>query len=174
MEIMLDLETMGNTPRAPIVAIGAIEFTPGCSALGRGFYAQVNLEDSARFGEMDASTVLWWMQQDTAARQALYLGDRMMLAPALMEFSRWLESCIDGPSSVGLWGNGAAFDNVILRNAYARTGLPTPWQFWQDRCFRTVRALHPLVQPPERVGVHHNALDDAKHQALHLLQILQE
>lgn len=168
---MLDLETMGNTPQAPIVAIGAIEFTPGRAELGRGFYARIDLEDSARFGAMDASTVLWWMQQEDAARRELYAGDRLLLAPALAEFSRWLESCEGGASSVGVWGNGAAFDNVILRNAYARTSLPTPWKVWQDKCYRTVRGLYPETPQPARLGVHHNALDDAKHQARHLLAI---
>jgi exodeoxyribonuclease VIII len=61
--VMVDLETMGNGPAAAIVAIGAVEFDPDTGQLGREFYREVDLEDSAfRGGVIDASTVLWWMR----------------------------------------------------------------------------------------------------------------
>jgi DNA polymerase III epsilon subunit-like protein len=37
MDVMLDLETMGNGPDAAIVAIGAIEFDPAAERLGAPF-----------------------------------------------------------------------------------------------------------------------------------------
>lgn len=70
-----------------------------------------------------------------------------------------------------VWGNGASFDNVILRGAYARNSTPAPWAWWNDRCYRTIKALHREV-PMERLGTHHNALDDAISQALHLIRML--
>jgi hypothetical protein len=41
--LMLDLETMGNKPNAPIVAIGAVFFDPATGELGPQFYTAVNL-----------------------------------------------------------------------------------------------------------------------------------
>lgn len=41
--LMIDLETMGNKPAAPIVAIGAVFFAPKSSELGAEFYMAVNL-----------------------------------------------------------------------------------------------------------------------------------
>jgi exodeoxyribonuclease VIII len=90
------------------------------------------------------------------------------LAPiegALYEFANWLPKGRDWV----LWGNGAAFDNVILRNSYVRCSIEAPWQFWQDRCFRTVASSSPMKRVAE--GVAHNALDDAITQAKHLIKI---
>ena len=78
---------------------------------------------------------------------------------------------MNGVRNVCIWGNGAAFDNVILRTAYERLGLKAPWNFWDDRCFRTVKALHPEVEYVKS-GAAHNALDDAKNQALYLMKVL--
>jgi hypothetical protein len=66
-----------------------------------------------------------------------------------------------------LWGNGASFDNAILAHAYARCGATPPWKFWNDRCYRTVAAL--TATPRQQGGTHHNALDDARSQAEHLI-----
>lgn len=170
MNVMLDLETMGNGPQAAIVAIGAVEFSLETGDLGSEFYAPVSLASAAQAGgEMDASTVLWWMQQSDEAR-ALFKVPGRPLADALQAFTQWVgnHGTYDG---VCVWGNGATFDNVILASAYRRLNAPRPWPFWGDRCYRTVKAMHPNV-PLTRVGVHHNALDDAKSQALHLIAML--
>jgi exodeoxyribonuclease VIII len=46
-----------------------------------------------------------------------------------------------------------------------------PWRHWNDRCYRTVKSLYPDVKL-ERVGTHHNAVDDAESQARHLIAML--
>jgi exodeoxyribonuclease VIII len=71
-----------------------------------------------------------------------------------------------------LWGNGAVFDNTILGNAYFITGRKPPWNPWDDRCYRTVKALFKWIPADERQGTYHNALDDAMHQTKHLIKIL--
>jgi DNA polymerase III epsilon subunit-like protein len=43
IDVMLDLETMGNGPRAAIVAIGAVEFDPDTGTVGERFYRAVDL-----------------------------------------------------------------------------------------------------------------------------------
>lgn len=72
---------------------------------------------------------------------------------------------------VRIWGNGADFDNVILASVYKRIGMEQPWLYRNNRCYRTLKALHPEI-PIERVGTHHNAVDDAESQARHLLAIM--
>ena len=116
-DVMLDLETMGNGPRAAIVAIGAVEFDPETGTVGERFYQAVDLATAVSMGgEMDASTVLWWMQQGDEARAAFAKGGAH-LSKALMDFSTWLHER-GAPDDVRVWGNGAAFDNVILASAY--------------------------------------------------------
>ena len=163
--VMLDLETMGTGPNAAIIAIGAVEFDRE-GLTENEFYATVSLESCAKVGlSIEAGTVLWWMKQDEAARNEFIGKQGFPVYEALQSFSKWF------PKGAKVWGNGAAFDNVILRNAYSVLGYDAPWPFWDDRCYRTVRAEAPTVQPVTRVGTYHNALDDAKTQALQLIEI---
>jgi len=167
-DVMLDLETMGNGPLAAIIAIGAVEFNIQTGAIGERFYAVVDLASSVQAGGViDASTVLWWMRQSDEARGA-FAASGVSLAAALQQFAGWMENRGIG---VRVWGNGAAFDNVILASAYRALSLPVPWRFWNDRCYRTIKSLHPAI-PMQRVGTYHNAVNDAESQARHLLAIL--
>lgn len=170
MNVMLDLETMGNGPNAAIVAVGAVLFDPVTNSLGPTFYRCVDLKTSVLAGgEIDADTVMWWLRQTKAARDGI-IKDGLPIQQVLGEFAKFL-----GPLGdfVKIWGNGAAFDNVILAQAYHRSGLSVPWHHWNDRCYRTMKALRPDVKM-ERAGTHHNAIDDAKSQALHLMAVLKE
>lgn len=168
-DIMLDLETMGSGPNAAIVAIGAIEMDLERHLLGERFYAVVDLASSiAAGGVMDPSTVLWWMRQSDDARQAL-LEDGEPIETVLQLLADWLGESAP-PEEIRIWGNGAAFDNVILAEAYRRLDMEVPWKFWHDRCYRTLKAQHPGVPAPN-TGTKHNAIDDAERQALHLLAI---
>lgn len=165
MHVMMDLETMGTRPDAPIVSIGAVGFDK--TSILREFHAAVDLGSAIASGAVvDASTIMWWLQQSDEARAALVAPDPYSIVGALTELSRW----IDWDKALGVWGNGATFDNVILRQSYHRTAVACPWPFWKDRCYRTVKSMYPTVAL-ERSGTHHKALDDARSQALHLIEI---
>lgn len=166
MQIMLDIETMGNGSQAAIIAVGAVAFD--INGVHAKFYAQCTLESSVKAGlVMDTSTVLWWLRQSEQARAAFEYNEKAdPLSEALMGFSVF---CWENQVS-GMWGNGATFDNVIMSNAYKLTGLEQPWKFWHDRCYRTVKSMYPDVELV-RTGTHHNAVDDAESQALHLIDI---
>lgn len=167
--VMLDLETMGNGPDAAIVAIGAIAFDLDASQIGPGYYNRVELESSVKLGGViDASTVTWWLAQGDEARSEIARPGGMHIAEALQSFAEWMGVTA---KDTAVWGNGASFDNVILRGAYQRAGHSVPWAWWNDRCYRTVKSLHRDV-PFERLGTHHNALSDATSQALHLIKML--
>lgn len=160
---MLDLETMGNKPGCPIIAIGAVEFAKG--ELGREFYAQINLESAMHYGlKPNGDTIMWWMKQSEEARAAFKDNEKAYeLTIALKMFRDWL-----APDSE-VWGNGADFDNTILAAAYDACGMVAPWKFYNNRCYRTMKSLFKNV-PVDRVGTYHNALDDAKTQAMHLMK----
>ena len=160
--IMIDLETMGTGPSAAIIAIGAVEFDE--NSIGRKFYEVVTLESSvANGGVIDPSTVMWWLGQSEEARETIRVHG-MHINVVLAKFSQW----IDYSDELQIWGNGAGFDNVILETAYQRSGHECPWKFFNNRCYRTVKALYPEVDAV-RSGVHHNALDDAITQAQHMI-----
>ncbi len=166
--VMLDLETLGNGNEASIISIGACRFNPmRPGKIEDSFHVAVCADSSTRIGlKIDASTVMWWLHADRqAAREQLAQHERMDIMIALDGFAQWI-----GEDPV-VWGNGATFDNVILRNAYRLAGLPCPWMFYNDRCYRTFKALAPSVKL-QREGTHHDALHDAISQAKHMQAIV--
>lgn len=170
-DCMLDLETMGNGPNAAIVAIGAVLFDDVYGRTGEDFYSVVDLESSVNMGGIiDASTVQWWLRQAPDARLEIN-GDTpgRHLAAVLADFAEFIQTH-SNPGHVRMWGNGAAFDNVILASAYRRSGIIQPWKHCNDRCYRTIKAEHPGIVMDRR-GIHHHARDDALSQAHHLIQI---
>lgn len=178
LECMVDLETLGNRNDAVILSIGACLFRPnGDGVASDAFEVFVDPKSCVDSGlVMDTSTVMWWMgsgcKNDAERAKMNEARDLMVekqtkavpLRTALARFSAWFGG--DKP----IWGNGATFDNVILRNAYRAAGLDCPWQFWNDRCYRTMKNLAPDVKL-QRQGTHHSAMWDAISQAVHLQQI---
>lgn len=179
-EIMLDLETMATTPNAAIVSIGAVIFSPHEDSediLGSEFYRKIDLRSSSESGgEIDPETVTWWLNQSKDAQSQTFdglVGNRRIYnhSEVLRQFSDWLSIVAPDEKDRAVWGNGVAMDNVILGNAYKRIGMSQPWSFRGDRCYRTMKSLYPDVKMDPRIGTYHNALDDAKNQALHLAKI---
>lgn len=166
---MVDLETMSSSSNAAIVSIGAVVFTIEDGIFDQ-HYSVISLQSSLDVGlEMSASTVMWWMEQDEAARKALTPKVTHTLSAALVSLSSQLLPHKD----IRVWGNGATFDNVILRNAYNKAGIAAPWSYRHDRCYRTVRSMLDTEGElkPENTAKH-NALADAECQALHLIAML--
>ena len=123
---------------------------------------------------IDVDTVKWWMKQSDEARSE-FQKESVELNYALANFGMWCDNedakardnC--NCANIELWGNGANFDNSLLKAAYDKVGLEAPWEFWNDRCYRTLKAMYPHIKIPARVGTHHNALDDAISQVNHLI-----
>lgn len=168
--VMIDLETFGTAHDAMIVAIGAVKFDPmDKNADIDSFHAIIAPASCEPFKfSMSADTVMWWMHPDRSEARKFLLADECVdLVTALDGLAAWY-----GPDSLPTWGNGASFDNVILRTAFERVGIPCPWMFYHDRCYRTMKgfALHVDMK---REGTHHNALHDAVSQARHLQAIVE-
>ncbi|EBH5163888.1 3'-5' exoribonuclease [Salmonella enterica] len=173
--LMVDLETMGNGPYAPVISIGAVFFDLKTRETGEDFLVNISLESSMRYrARPDASTILWWMEQGEDARKSL-TNDTQELSTALSWLSDFIAKHAN-PKFVQVWGNGASFDCVILRNSYALAGHQAPWQWRNDRDVRTIVELGKAIGfDPKRdmpfEGTRHNALDDAIHQAKYVSAI---
>ncbi|EEV8598895.1 exonuclease, partial [Escherichia coli] len=57
--LMIDLETMGKNPDAPIISIGAIFFDPQTGDMGPEFSKTIDLETAG--GVIDRDTIKWWL-----------------------------------------------------------------------------------------------------------------
>jgi len=172
-DIMLDSETLGTRPGCVVLSIGAVAFGPK-GLLDDGFYIVVNRHSCEVLGLHTAkSTLDWWSQQSREAQQVLLeadLPDRSHnLTEALAKFDEYVEK--HGGKQVRMWGNGADFDNPIIGECYHAAGKPPRWGTYNNRCYRTLKNLLPTVRY-KREGTHHNALDDAKTQALHAVDLL--
>lgn len=180
VHVMVDMETMGKKPNAPIVSIGAVLFDPATGSLGATFYKVVSLESAVSWGaEIDPSTVIWWLKQSSEARSAIVNDDAIKLDDALLMFTDFVEENVTGGrKKAQVWGNGATFDNTILRSSFDLACLDCPWDYWNDRDVRTMVELGKAVgfDPKTAIpfeGDRHNALADAKHQARYISAIWQ-
>ncbi|EFI9717784.1 3'-5' exoribonuclease [Escherichia coli] len=176
--LMIDLETMGTNTNAPIVVIGAVFFDPQTGEIGPVFYIVVSLTDAMNTGAVpDGGTIEWWLKQSSEARAAI-LTDQVKLRDALSRFREFINEYSD-EKFVQVWGNGATFDNAILRTSYERLDIPCPWRYHNDRDVRTIVELGKTIDFDARTvipfeGVRHNALDDARHQAKYVTATIQK
>ena len=176
--LMIDLETMGTNTNAPIVVIGAVFFDPQTGEIGPVFYIVISLTDAMNTGAVpDGGTIEWWLKQSSEARAAI-LTDQVKLKDALSRFREFINEYSD-EKFVQVWGNGATFDNAILRTSYERLDIPCPWRYHNDRDVRTIVELGKTIGFDARTtipfeGVPHNALDDARHQAKYVSAIWQK
>ena len=170
IDVMLDLETLATDQGAIVTSIGAVKMDMDTLDIQEHSKFVMNLywQDQFKRGRTcDPGTVRWWLGRSDEARRAI------LEKPLLDNNDRVLQAFKFYMIDVnGLWGNGADFDCGILRSLFETYELETPWKHWQHRCFRTMKNLHREVEEPDRGGTHHNAYDDALHQARWLMRIL--
>ncbi|TJF21580.1 exonuclease [Escherichia coli] len=173
--LSVDLETMGTNPDAPINSIGGKFFDPETGEMGPEFSKTIDAKTGG--GTVDISTIEWWLVQSSEARSAI-LVNQIPLDDALLQFREFISEHSD-EKFVQVWGNGATFDNAILRRSYERQGIPCPWRYCNDRDVRTIVELGKTIGFDARTaipfeGVPHNALDDARQQAKYVSVIWQK
>lgn len=175
LHLMLDLETWSTRPHATIISIGACFFDPNAAEPGVGekFYVAINPAEPLHSVHVDPETIMWWMSPERREALDAWLAEsKVSMFDGLFGLSEWVRE-VAGDAPVCLWGNGAAFDNVLLATAFRVAGIEPFWTFWNDLCYRTIKRLAPDIKIL-RTGTYHNALDDAVSQALHLQAILRK
>lgn len=161
--IMVDLETLGTTPQAPIISIGAVFFDPETGETGNSFHEKIEFGSACAGRTIDPCTIAWWFKQDDEARHSVLESGRSQDAAIRM----FAEFVLDGEPDA-IWGNGATFDISILEDIYRQHKLRCPWPFWSVRDVRTiVDCAQGIVDRKsfEFEGTQHDALADALHQA---------
>ncbi|TWD58149.1 uncharacterized protein DUF5051 [Agrobacterium vitis] len=165
-DIMIDIEKLGTRPGSVIASIGAVEFDQITGKFGRELYVVVDMVSAEKAGlTIDASTVLWWMQKTAEARESTF-AEGYNINTCLWELSHFVTNI--APNRV--WAHGPAFDLVLLESAYRVTQLICPWNYKQMRDTRTLLDIAGVEIEP--FGTHHNALDDAKAQALAVIEAM--
>lgn len=168
--LMLDIETLDTKPTAIVLSIGAIIFDPNSSELSDRMYAVLNQHDQRMKNRTESlETLAWWRGQSDEAK-AVLSGSRDPTYDTLLLLADWIKA----HEITAVWGNGVGFDNVIVRDLFNCFEIKSPWPFYLDRCYRTIKAIgkaNNIAEVPF-VGTKHNALDDAINQAVNLQRFI--
>lgn len=161
-DVMFDLETFGKAPGCALRSIGAVFFDMHGN-FGPEYYRNIDKQSCVDAGlSLDPETVAWWEKQSVAAQQAL-LTNPQPLREVVREFANWFKA----KGGERIWCQGATFDAPVWEAAAKAVGSSVPWRFWNVRDTRTAYDLYDFdPRSVAREGSHHNALDDAKHQAV--------
>ena len=166
---MVDLETLGLRPTSVVLSVGLVSFNE-TSILDK-LHVRLAVDQQIEAGRtIDGSTLDWWMIQEEAARRHLFSGAAAQRRLLVEDGLQMIWSFMQGADEV--WGNGAAFDNVLLRDLFRHMKGIVPWGYKADRCYRTVKAMNTHVPMQPFRGTEHDALDDAINQTIHLQSIL--
>ena len=173
--VVVDLETLGLKNHSPLLTLGAcaIDLESG-DELHFEQHILLKTEDVL---QADPETLLWWLAQSEAARMAIVKGQETAcsFASALQQFGDWLGLFRTGWT---IWGNNAEFDLGKLKYQADKIGASVPWNYRQERCYRTLNATygHLITQGEDaKLGgglVKHVAVDDATYEARRLCLIL--
>ena len=166
--LMFDLETMATSPRSTILTLGAVTFDPFSDEIYDEMYFRINVDEQAELGrEIDEGTLDWWGKQDPEIMlEAFSDEDRIPLVEAMDRFHKFAW----GTQKV--WSHGAVFDIIIIEDLLRQMGRSAPWQFWDCRDTRTLFDLGYDPEMPQ--AAKHNALEDAKRQAIGVQNVMRK
>ena len=169
--ISVDLETLGTTANSAIISIGACAFNDE-EISPMQFYLPVDLQSCIDAGfALNADTIKWWMSQSKEAQAVFKDKNAVDIETALKAYKNWIYKVTENkPRQSNVWSLGASFDIPMISYGFDKFKIPDPIPFWNHRCLRTLQALYPKVKL-EREGEHHNAKDDAIHQAKTIIEI---
>lgn len=177
--IMIDLETLDLGPRSVVIQVGVIAFPlddPETEMRRINEYLpvqpQLELKRTVSF-----KTVLWWLDQDEAARKRLKESDgndMEELLALVRSIHRKLSDVIRqvGENNVELWAKGPQFDAVNLESLFVDCGLDAPWKYDTVMDLRTLGRLAGVSSTTiDRAGlIPHVAVEDAKFQIRHYVE----
>lgn len=168
--VMIDIETLGTGPNSVILSVAAVEFCAVTGAIGRKFYKKIDLLSSLAKGfVVEKETLMWWTAQKADQFKELFTNEEP-ITNVMQQLLYWFA---DNDKLV--WANSPAFDLVILENAFKKCGFSAPWQFYNERCVRTLVSLYPdaktAIPKPENA---HNALADCEYQILYCVNALNQ
>lgn len=162
-DVMIDIETLGSNPRAPVIQIGACAFNLKTGEVGAAWSELVR--PNFEYTKPDVDTIAWWMKQNEGARlhvarccEAGVFENEALHALAKYVFDNTIDVCA--------WAMPPEFDLVILRNLGDARGVKLPWHYAATRDLRTLEHLAGMTKADRMQPVTpHDAGSDAAAQA---------
>lgn len=166
-DVMLDFETLGNGRSKCLCQVGAVYFDKTTGELGRELKINIDAAShEAVGGKLDAKTVYWWLSQSKEAQNSILEGDRKPIVQAMNELNDFLEG------AARIWSH-ATFDFVTLQQTLQDLDIKPKFRYNQGLDLRTLSYLGgTTVDKTPRTGLHHDALEDCKHQVKYCVAAL--
>lgn len=136
--VMVDIETLGQSPGSIICSIAASYFNTHNFDMGPHFYAEIDLQSCEEIGlKADASTVVWWLEHVRPIHMPQFKG-KTPIKEALKE----LEAFLSAADSI--WAKSPSFDLVLLKSAWKAANMKGElYDYWKEKDVRTVLDLVP-------------------------------
>lgn len=166
---MTDIETLATTCDAVILSIGSCRFDFNGLGVTDKFYVNVDPHSCKEWGlRVDPETVKWWSTKPKHIIAQLSKPTPLPLEEALAQFAEWYKGDYH-------WCRGM-FDVPILEYAFAKTGIKSPYKYWQAMDHRTAMTMLDVDFKASREGAedYHNALGDAVAQAEALIKLFEK
>jgi exodeoxyribonuclease VIII len=161
MHLMIDIETLGTTPAAPVMEIGAVFFDR--NNVYESFQSYVRPDFTRQ--QPDVSTLIFW--NDQTIPMPLIEG-----APSFPTVMRSLEGWLGDVPLEGIWANAPSFDLVILQQSALAHGMKRPFSYSLFRDCRTIFAIGKTLGVERTFPeIAHAAVEDAKAQARSIIDI---
>lgn len=153
--IMLDIETLGNTVNSAIVQISMVKFDE-CGNIGESININVDTNEQLGLGaETTQSTLDWWNKTNPLLLQELKTTNLCTVLDAIKIINKFISF------NDKIWCH-ATFDLPILGNMYRLAKKTPPWRYKFNRDIRTLIDLSDLdlAQYNWDKEKTHNAYDD--------------
>lgn len=158
-ELMVDLETLDTKTSAVVLTLGAVKFDPFNDSPMKELYIKFDIESQESLDCTISNDVIdWWSKQDESVKTEAFSDDnRLDVKDAIDTFHKFAWGCNK------FWSKGSCFDIMILEHLYSKLKKTVPWQYWE---IRDARTLFDLADPNMPSALLHNALEDARRQAI--------
>ncbi len=161
-EMMVDLETLGMSPKSKIIQIGWAIFNANEIVKKGCIYVDPNTYPT---GIIEWNTIKWWLVQSEKSRKLLtdttedFIQTEHALNRLRIIYNRYRCKTI--------WSHGSIFDIVILKEAFKSFNITIPWSYRDVRDTRTLFDLANLKykHTANDNSILHYAVDDAVRQA---------
>lgn len=145
LDLMVDIETLGNEMNSTIIQLACVPFDIETGAIyeDETFNEIADIEKNEIAPEVSASTLKWWLKTDKELFTRLLNSGSLSTEDIIRLFHRQVKEWQSrvGIRNVYLWGNGILFDNQMIKYQMEAIGLYYPVHYKNDRDVRTILEL---------------------------------
>lgn len=167
---VIDIETLGTKPGCPILQIGAVQVRDGEIKESKLITVAMDPFCKDLFRKINKRTIFWWVYEHPETLSALISDSFFKGIPIGEALIDLIEFCDLNRSSAFFWSKHPCFDFPILEKAFKTCKVEEPWEFWQIRDIATLEDKCFLKSEPQKNS--HNALEDAKNEAMTLIRVI--